>query len=116
MAEIKYPFGAADIQTPADAETINVDITDQLTILTMPTLGGNRTLNLSASEELMPGAVVFIDQAQNGTGRDLAFGSGGSTIAAPDLTGVANDRDTIALMWNGSAFVGGAWAKVVDAA
>lgn len=38
-------------------------------------------------------------------------------FGAPALTGVANDRDIIELVWNGTDWIAiGAWYKVVDAA
>jgi hypothetical protein len=70
-------------------------------------------VNLIPASDLEPGTEVHIDVVQGGTGRNVSLED---NIVAPDLTGVANDRDTITLKWNGTEFIGGAWAKVVDAA
>ncbi|ELR69169.1 hypothetical protein C900_05365 [Fulvivirga imtechensis AK7] len=115
MDTIKFPYGPASLETPDSAAAISVDIKNTKTYVQIsPT--ESVTLDLVASDELMVGSEVHVDIIQDATGRALAFGNTGDTIVAPDLAGVANDRDTILLQWNGTAFVGGVWAKVVDAA
>ena len=111
---VKFPFGAADVIQPGDAATITVDVKNTFTIIKFPAgaLGGNRTLNLTASQDTMPGSRVKVDVVQNTPARNLSFGS---NIVAPALAGVVNDRDAIELVWDGEQFVGGTWEKVVDA-
>ncbi len=113
MGFVKFPFGEASSSAPAHAATHNIDITNQLTVLKFTSLAAAITINLLPSSELEVGAEVLIDVVQGGTGRNVTLGD---NVVAPDLTGVANDRDTIRLMWNGTEFIGGAWDKVVDAA
>lgn len=118
MSEIVFPFADAEVADLEDAGTMNIEIKNTLTILKKSGGFGQAVtgLSLTANKDLRIGSRVKIDIAQGATGRNVAFGSAGSTIVAPALTGVANDRDTIELVWDGTAFVGGAWAKVVDAA
>jgi len=119
MSTIKYPFGAASVETLEDAATYNVDIANTLTVVKRT--GGLAQavtgLSLTASKDLLVGSKVKVDIAQGATGRNVTFGAAGSSIVAPVLTGVANDRDCITLTWDGVAFVADtAWQKVVDAA
>lgn len=113
---IKFPFGAADVQEPAFAATLNQTIKNTLTIVKVTVTAAITGLSLTADSELVIGSKVKVDIIQDATGRNVTFGSAGSSIVAPALTGVADDRDTIELTWDGAAFVGGAWQKVVDAA
>lgn len=111
MGTVKFPFGPAESLAPAHTATHNITIENMRTHIKLsPTAA--ITINLSAGANLEVGAEVLIDVVQDGTGRNVTLGTG---IVAPDLTGVANDRDTIRLEWNGTEFIGGAWAKVVDA-
>jgi len=74
-------------------------------------------LSLLADQGLMIGSRVTVRIEQGATGRNVTFGSAGSTIVAPVLTGVASDIDVIDLEWDGSAFKATTtWQKVVDAA
>lgn len=118
MSEIVFPFADAEVADLPDAGTMNIEIKNTLTILKKSGGFGQAVtgLSLTANKDLRIGSRVKIDIAQGATPRNVTFGSAGSTIVAPALTGVASDRDTIELVWDGTAFVGGEWAKVVDAA
>lgn len=111
-----FPEGNADVQSPASAAAYSLPVANTNTIIQLaPAVAG--TLDLLPSSELKAGSKVMVDVDQGATGRNITFGSTGSTIVAPNLTGVANDRDVIELVWTGSEFVAlGAWFKVVDAA
>lgn len=113
MGSVKYPFGKATKLAPAYAAVQAITIDNQLTFLTLAALTGACELDLTAGDDLEAGAEVVIDVIQGATGRNVTLDA---NIVAPDLVGVANDRDTITLKWDGTAFVGGAWAKVIDAA
>lgn len=115
MDKVLWPFGEADVLTPDYAAEVALEIENNLTIIKAPTLTGALEFTLTADPELRPGAKVIIDVTQGATGQDVTFAAGGDVVA-PDLTGVANDRDIIELTWDGSEFVGGLWQKVVDAA
>jgi hypothetical protein len=118
-SEVLFPFGNCDQQTITDAATSTVTIHDNYTQLRKT--GGFAQavtgLSLQAHAELRKGAIVQVRIEQGATGRNVTFGSAGSTITAPALTGVANDIDVIELEWDGTAFKAtGNWEKVVDAA
>ncbi len=110
----KFPFGAMTTLNPvADEDDLfTCEITNMKTRIVIPELAGDSEITLTAGADLEEGAEVIIDVADNGA-NDLAMGD---NIVAPGLTGVADDRDTITLTYLGGQFVGGAWAKVVDAA
>jgi hypothetical protein len=120
MDGIAYPFGKATVETLGDAATYNVTIADRLTVLKR-TGGLSQAvtgLSLTASKDLPDGAEVVVDIAQGATGRNVAFGSAGSTIVAPALVGDASDRDTITLRWDKAAKVftaKTAWQKILAA-
>lgn len=112
MGVVRYPMGPVTKLAPAHAVTHDITI-ENTTFLKLTGLAAAITVNLAAADGLEPGTEVHIDVVQGGTGRNVTLGT---NIVAMDLTGVANDRDTILLKWNGTEFIGGAWAKVVDAA
>ena len=79
-----------------------VAIWNRKTVIDMPVLTGDATLNLTIDAELEDGAELIINVDQDATGRDVILGTG---IEGDDLTGVANDKDTILLQYNKSAGV-----------
>lgn len=119
---IKFPFGEATVVELEDAATISVDIKNTKTILKASSGFGQAVtgLNLVASKDLMDGSEVEVDIQQGATGRNVTFGSAGNAIVAPNLTGVASDRDVLTLRYDKSAdkFIAktAAWQKIVDAA
>jgi hypothetical protein len=113
MGLVKFPFGPATKLAPAHAAVHSITIENMLTFLTLSGLAAAIEIDLAAAADLEPGAKVVIDVIQGATGRNVTLDA---NIIAPDLVGVNLDRDTITLTWNGTAFVGGAWAKVIDAA
>lgn len=108
-----FPFGQADVLTPAYAATIALTINNNMTIVKLSGLNGAVALNLAADAELREGAIVVVEATQGATGRNVTFG--GSAKAA-GITGVANDRDTVTLVFDGSEFIGIGAQKIVDAA
>lgn len=117
MDGIVFPHAHATVETLGDAATYNVAIKDALTIIKR-TGGLSQAvtgLSLTASKDLRIGSKVKVDIAQGATGRNVTFGAAGSTIVATALTGVASDRDTITLTWDGVAFVADTvWQKILD--
>lgn len=115
----KFPFGAADVQNVTDAATSTISIVDTFTIVN----NGNglsqavTALSIDAVGDVQIGAKIMFDLLQGATGRNVTFGSAGDTIVAPVLTGVANDRDVLVLVWNGTDWAAetAAWNKIVDA-
>lgn len=116
MSEVGYPFGHAAIEALAPgAETVVVSVDNLKTILKVAPTGA-ATIDLEISESLRKGSEMIIEVTQGATGRNITLGAGFATTA-PDLAGVANDVDTIALVYDGESFIAaGAWQKVVDAA
>lgn len=119
MSNVKFPFGDAKQVTITDAATSTITIEDAFTIVSADTLSQAVTaLSLTAGDGLNVGSIVRFDVLQGATGRNITFGSAGDTIVGAVLTGVANDRDTLDLVWNGTDFAAStaAWNKIVDAA
>jgi len=116
MADIKFPFGNADVQIVAVSATPSVTITDTLTILRQSPTAAVTAFDITAEAGLTVGSMVKVDIIQDATGRNVTFGSGGDTIIAPVLTGVASDRDSIWITWDGTEWTGGVWEKYFDAA
>ena len=112
MSLVKYPFGPATKLAPDHSAAHSITIDNMLTFISLSGMTANATVALVPAEGLEEGAEVVIDVTQGATGRNI---TPSTNCVAPALTGVTNDRDTITLKWNGTAFVGGAWAKVVDA-
>ena len=114
---IRYPFGAADVQTVnAATGTLTPAIANSKTLLVYTAPAGALTLNLALNENLQAGDELVIDVTQTATGRNVTLGTG-FDAAAPDLTGVASDRDVITCVFDGTAFrARGNWEKIVDAA
>lgn len=118
MTKVRYPFGPADVITVPDGDLSGVAIQSNRTILEISGLTGAATLNLGdLDEEIIAGSELTIMVSQDGTGRNVALGTG-FHAGAPDLTGVANDVDVLELFFNGTSFVPktAAWNKIVDAA
>lgn len=99
---IKYPFGAADLQTPAYAATINCTVWNTKTIIKPAQLTGNANLQLTPDEELMIGSEVSVQVTADGTNRTLALGSNllGLSIAVNAGKTVAANFE-----WDGVKFV-----------
>lgn len=119
MDGINFPFAKATVEALGDAATYNVEIKDTKTILRRTGgLGQAVTgLSLKANRDLLPGSEVIVDITQGATGRNVTFGSAGTAIVAPALTGVTSDRDTITLVYDGTSFVAkSVWQKIFDAA
>ena len=118
--KIKFPFGAAPIEAIGDAavpDTITIQNTKTIVRKTGGFAQAVTALSLLAAGDLMVGSEVIVRIEQGATGRNVTFGSAGSAITAPALTGVANDIDVITLVWDGSAFKATTtWLKVYDAA
>lgn len=98
---INYPFGNADIQTPAYAATITATIIEAVTIITPATLTGALTLNLSISAEVKAGARILFTALSDGTARTTTFGTG---FTSPAMTGVISKTKTIEFVYDGTTF------------
>lgn len=102
MAEIKSPFGDADLLVIAATGTTAATIIDQVTLVSaLPTLTGNATLNLTLHAELKAGARLYIKVKTNGT-ETFTFGTG---IDAPVVTGSAGKTWTQGFWYDGTIFL-----------
>lgn len=100
--KIKWPFGdaAPTVETPAFAANIAIEVADTLTIIDLPVLTGATQLDLSTHSELPNGALVVVNVDQDATPRNVAMGN---NIEGDDLVGVANDKDSLILIYRKSA-------------
>ncbi len=101
MANINYPFGNVDAQTPAYAATITATINEAVTIITPATLTGALTLNLTISSEVKAGARILFVALSDGTARTTTFGTG---FTSPTLAGVISKTKTIEFVYDGTTF------------
>lgn len=83
MDILKWPFGAANVQSPADAANIAVTVANNFTIVKLA-LAGNRTLDLTVDAQVDVGAILIVRSTSDGTARDLTLGT---AIDGPLLTG-----------------------------
>lgn len=112
---ILWPTGEATVVTAADAAVIAVEAFNNLTIVNVPALSQAATINVTVDPEIREGAKLIINVDQGATGRNVTMGTG---IVGDDLTGVANDKDTITAVYNSAdgAFRITGNHKTVDAA
>jgi len=101
MADISYPFGNADVQTPTYAATLAVTITDRMTFLAPTVMSGALTVNLTINEGIKAGARLFGTFLSDGTARAVTFGTG---FTAPVLAGVISKTKTIEFVYDGTTY------------
>lgn len=111
--KIKYPFGAADAVVLEDAASVDLEITNQLTLVTVDTMSQAITVNATAGDTLEEGAEVIFAIDQGATGQNLVLGTG---FEGTGITGVANDKDTLVCRYIGGVFRVISNIKTVDAA
>lgn len=97
---VSFPFGPADVQSPAAAATVAVTLTNYTTIIKLPATGGC-TLNATLDAKMQPGAIVLVEYTATDVGV-LTFGTG---FTSATVTGVANKTITRALVYDGTSFV-----------
>jgi len=97
---ISYPFGEADLQQPDYAATLEVTISNQLTILDPATLTGNMTINLTINQGVKAGALLLCELTATAT-EVSTFGTG---FTSPTLTGVAGKTKVMMFMYDGTSF------------
>jgi hypothetical protein len=107
---VLWPFGAADVQTPAFAATIAVDIKDRMTILAPAILTGNTTLNLTVDPELTAGALLLVKVKTTAT-ETTTFGTG---IDSAVVTGAAGKTWTQLFVYDGALFVPAGTKQQID--
>ena len=99
---LKAPFSTPDVQTPAYAATIGVDITNYETFIEPGELTGNLTLNLdSVNDELPDGSTITIIFDADGSNRTVTFGT---SLTGTSLTVSANTKQGVVCKKYGSGF------------
>jgi len=102
MSEIKWPFGDADVQSPAYATPLAVTITDQMTILKPAAMSGALTINLTISAEVKIGAKLVLRALSDGTARTVTFGTG---FQSGTMAGVISKTKAIEFTYDGTYFI-----------
>jgi predicted polyphosphate/ATP-dependent NAD kinase len=109
---VKWPFGPADLKAPAaHAATVAVTITNAKTFLTLPTMTGAVTVNLTIDGDLEAGAELILRAKSDGTARDVTPGTG---LEGPVVAGVINKTKVARYVYDGSKFVNTALALQID--
>ena len=99
---LRYPFGAADVQSKAYAATIAADVDNSETVIKVAQLTGAATINLTVSAELPVGARLTVELEADGTARTVTWGTG--------FTGVAyqvaiSKKAAASFVFTGSTFI-----------
>ncbi len=103
MANPKYPFGPADVQTSvADAATIEVSVANQMTIVPVDTMAQDTTVNLTVDSGVEAGAILVIKAGSDGTARALVQGTGFSYTTSQG--GTISKVKHFMYVYNGSTF------------
>lgn len=98
---LRYPFAAADVQTVADAATVEVEVTNSMTIVNLDEMAQNVTLNLDILEDLPAGAQLFVKAKSDATARSLTPGTGMTGTA---ISGTISKTKYISFVYDGSTF------------
>lgn len=98
---VEYPWGVADVQTPAYAATIAATISNQMTIINPATLTGALTLNLTLDQGVKAGARILFIALSDTTARTTTFGTG---FTSPTLAGVISKTKAIEFVYDGTTF------------
>ena len=99
--KLLWPFGAADKLTPADAATIEITPKNRMTVVEMPALSQNTTVDVALEGDEKVGDILIISADQGGTGYNIILGN---NLVGQNLTGVSNDKDTLTFVFDGTAF------------
>lgn len=111
--QVKYPFGAIDIQALTVGATQALTITDQVTLIdgvTVIALTNNRTINLTIDVAVKPGARIFLKNKTTGTETTIA----GTGFTFPTITGVAGKTFCQEYVYDGTTFKPTAAAVQID--
>jgi hypothetical protein len=102
MPTIKSPFGAAKTVALSATGAQAVTIDNDLVIIDGQTVQatGNRTLNLTISAEMRPGARIVVMSKTAATETTIA----GTGMVAPTVTGVAGKTKCWELVYDGVSY------------
>lgn len=109
---VKWPFGAATLLEMAASGSQDFDIVNNLTIIDGSSVvaTADRTLNLTADPDLVPGARVIVKTASTATEK-LDPGSG---VKGEAITGVAGKTFVVEYVYDGLGFVQTAKSIQID--
>lgn len=97
---INYPFGAAQTFTSATAGTVVITVSNQMAVMSAPTLTAAATLSITAASSLKAGAILLV--AVKTTSTEVT--TFGGSVVAPTVTGVAGKTWTQGFLYNGTSF------------
>lgn len=98
---LEFPYGTADVQTPAYAATIAATVQNLMTIINPAQLTGALTLNLTLDQGVKAGARLLFIAVSDGTARTTTFGTG---FTSPTLAGVISKTKAIEFVYDGTTF------------
>ena len=97
---INYPFGAAQSFTTATSGTLAVTVSNQMAVMSAPTLTAAATLSVTASSNLKAGAFMLV--AVKTTSTEVTTFAG--AVVSPTVAGVAGKTWTQGFLYNGTYF------------
>jgi hypothetical protein len=100
QSKINYPFGAAQTFTSATSGTVAITVSNQMAIMTAPTLTAAATLSFTASSSLKAGAFMLV--AVKTTSTEVTTFSG--AVVSPTVAGVVGKTWTQGFIYNGTYF------------
>lgn len=112
MSKVKWPFGPATVIAPAaHAATVAATIDNAKTFITLPTMTGAVTLDLTVDADLEAGAELILRALSDGTARDITPGTG---MTGPVVAGVISKTKVTRYVYDGSKFVNTGLALQID--
>ena len=102
-ADQEVLFPVTDVQTPASAAELDVDVKQQVTCIHLSdAMSAAMTLNLNIDDQVTPGAIIHLKAGSDGTGRNITFGTG---FTSPALAGVADKTKVQSFIYDGTSFL-----------
>lgn len=108
---IKFPFGAATIETPAYAATISITAWNNKTQVKPAQLTGNAAFNIVPDAEVEIGAEVLVQFNADATNRTVTMGA---NMEGPAIAVNASETVNAEFVWNGTKFTAKAVAIVLN--
>ena len=103
MGNLKYPFGAADVQDIAAAAVVNIVVVNGgLTYARLTALTAATTINVTVPVDCPQGAQLIVELPSGATARDTTFGTG---FTGAVVTGVINKTKVATFRYIGTSFV-----------
>ena len=99
---IKWPLGAAGVQTPAYAATVAVAIDSNKSIVTIGQLTGACTLNITPHAEQKAGDELIVKTSADGTNRVITWGT---SMSGNAYTNTASKSVIHNFVFDGTNFV-----------